>query len=142
MPQLIQAIWRCTKGPTLGKSLTYAQRASFPALQLVNWKITWWGCTQEKSLSSVTSAIMLALNLVISRATWGRTRNSHDLDQHYNFYKSSFKCNKWSITIILWSTSVLTWPKLTFLFNFEIQTNKVIICISWQKLISQTNFNK
>ena len=46
----IQAIWRSTKVSTLGESLTDAQGASFPASDLMNWKLTWLGSIQEKSL--------------------------------------------------------------------------------------------
>ena len=72
MLQLIQTIRRSTKGPTLGKSLTDAQLASFPALELLSWKCTWWGCTQEKSRSIVTSATTPLLLLVICSSTWWR----------------------------------------------------------------------
>ena len=67
-----QARWRDTRGRTLKKSHTDAQRASIRALQLVIWRFTWWQSTPEKSRSSVTSATMLALILVICSATWGR----------------------------------------------------------------------
>ena len=71
--QLSQATWRDTKGPTLGRSLTDAQCASIPSLQLVTWKSTWWGCIQEKSHLSATSAITFALCMVSCRATWSHT---------------------------------------------------------------------
>ena len=71
--QLHRVLWSSTKGPTLGKNLTDAQCASFPAFKQMNWKFTWWGSIQEKSHSSVTNATTLALLLVICRATWGHT---------------------------------------------------------------------
>ena len=72
--QFIQAIWRSTKGPTLGKSLIDAQCASFQALQLMLWKFTWWVSIQEQNNSSVTSATTLAPLLVTCRTTWRRTQ--------------------------------------------------------------------
>ena len=42
---------------------------SFPALQQIRWKLTWWGTTQEKSPTNVTSATSLAPLLVICKAT-------------------------------------------------------------------------
>ena len=95
--------------PLLGKAIQ--MHNSFPALQERCWKFTLWRSTQEKRLSSVTSATMLALSLVICSSTWWRTlgrslssatnavklthertcsahkafQNSHDLDQHWHW---------------------------------------------------------
>ena len=57
--------------PLLGKATQ--MHNSFPALQERCWKFTFWRSTQEKRLSSVTSATMLALSLVICSSTWWRT---------------------------------------------------------------------
>ena len=72
-PVRLHYTWRDTKGPTLGRSLTDAQCASIPSLQLVTWKSTWWGCIQEKSHLSATRAITFALCMVSCRATWSHT---------------------------------------------------------------------
>ena len=73
MLQFNQAIWRSTKEPTLGKSLTDAQCASIPVFKLDIWKFIWWGSTQGKRQTSVTNATTLALLLVTCSNTWERT---------------------------------------------------------------------
>ena len=68
-----------------GESLTDAQCASFLTLQLINWNSTWWGTTQGKSHSSVTSATTLAFLLVSCRVTrgptWGRSLSNATMQQ-------------------------------------------------------------
>lgn len=68
-----QSIWKGTRRRTLVKSHTGAHHAIIRAFKLVIWNFMWWGCTQERSRSNVTSATMLALNLLLCKATWGRT---------------------------------------------------------------------
>ena len=55
------------------KSHTGAHCAIIRAFKLLVWKSTWWGCTQERSRSNVTSATSLPPNLDIYSGTWGRT---------------------------------------------------------------------
>ena len=43
---------------------------SFPALQWIRWKPTWWETTQEESHTNVASATSLALLLVFIKAEW------------------------------------------------------------------------
>ena len=62
-----------TRRRTLVKSQTDAHHASIRVSQLVIWKFTLWGCTQERNRSNVSSATMLALLLVICSSTWGST---------------------------------------------------------------------
>ena len=87
---LLLVIWRLTPSSTLRLCYNNIRRSeeaqnrpllgkatqmhnSFPALQERCWKFTLWRSTQEKRLSSVTSATMLALSLVICSSTWWRT---------------------------------------------------------------------
>ena len=68
-----QGTWQITRKRTLVKSHRDAQYASILASQLVHWRITWWGSIQERSRSNVTNATMLALLLVVCKATWEHT---------------------------------------------------------------------